>query len=379
MLGTHTHSFRVQRRGSTYFYRCRVPHDLVGLVGGTEIIRSLNTGNLSEARRRAATFDTAVYGLFDRMRDKHDTVEEDRLMERLCATYRRHLLAEDRGHRRRYRGDPEAEWGGLSDALERESESLEQRRLNHVRQDAQELLSEAGVKLEGDALDVLLWELARTRLQALSQMMDERDGDYTGRARVSDGGTTVETMGGADEKPSKALSEVIQLYIDDHEGKTWADRTATMAKTGLAQFLELVGDKPVRAVTKDDVRSYRKALERLPARISVVPAYRGKSLREILSMNPEPGLKPASISKLMHYVAGLFNHAERMEWIEKSPAKHLMPPKPKKAQQQRDAFTDDDLRLIFSLEFRESAFKGTAGGPHRYWIPMVMLFTGAAA
>ena len=108
MLGTHTHSFRVQRRGSTYFYRRRVPHDLVALVGRTEIIRSLNTGNLNDARRRAAMFDTAVYGLFDRMRDKHDTVEEDRLMERLCVTYRRHLLAEDRGHRRRYRGDPEA-------------------------------------------------------------------------------------------------------------------------------------------------------------------------------------------------------------------------------------------------------------------------------
>ncbi len=76
MLGTHTHSFRVQRRGSTYFYRRRVPHDLVALVGRTEIIRSLNTGNLSDARRRAATLDTAVYRLLDRMRDKQDTVAD---------------------------------------------------------------------------------------------------------------------------------------------------------------------------------------------------------------------------------------------------------------------------------------------------------------
>ncbi len=86
MLGTHTHSFRVQRRGSTYFYRRRVPHDLVGLVGRTEIIRSLKTGNLNEARRRAATLDTGVYRLIDRMRDKQETVVEDRLMDRLCAT-----------------------------------------------------------------------------------------------------------------------------------------------------------------------------------------------------------------------------------------------------------------------------------------------------
>ena len=36
------------------------------------------------------------------------------------------------------------------------------------------------------------------------------------------------------------LSEVIRLYIEDHEGKTWSPRTAQMTKSELARFLEIV-------------------------------------------------------------------------------------------------------------------------------------------
>ena len=53
MPGTQTASFRVQRRGSNFFYRRRVPNDLVALLGRTEIVRSLQAANLSEARRHA--------------------------------------------------------------------------------------------------------------------------------------------------------------------------------------------------------------------------------------------------------------------------------------------------------------------------------------
>jgi hypothetical protein len=109
MTGTHA-SFRVQRRGPIYYYRRRVPSDLRAALARSEIVRALDTPHLALARRRAAIIDAAVYDLFDRMRDQQSAIDEEQLIERLCAAYRTRLIAEDRRHRRRYPGDPEAEW-----------------------------------------------------------------------------------------------------------------------------------------------------------------------------------------------------------------------------------------------------------------------------
>ncbi len=42
----HTHLYR---RGARYYYRCRVPHDLVAVLGKQEVKFSLNTADRREA------------------------------------------------------------------------------------------------------------------------------------------------------------------------------------------------------------------------------------------------------------------------------------------------------------------------------------------
>ena len=172
------------------------------------------------------------------------------------------------------------------------------------------------------------------------------------------------------------LSEVIALHIEDHEGGAWSERTAGMVKVELAEFLEIVGDRRIDQLTKDDIREYRRTLEKLPSRRSVRPEFRGKTIAEVLSLNPTPGLKSATVLKRMSNVVGLFSHAETMEWVDANPARGMLPPRPKRVDQNRDAFTDQDLRTIFSPAFKATAFAGARGGAHRYWVPLVMLFSG---
>ncbi len=157
-----------------------------------------------------------------------------------------------------------------------------------------------------------------------------------------------------------------------------------MIKSALAEALEIIGDKPARTVSKEDVRGYRLTLGKLPAHLGV--RYAGRSIAEVLAEresaesrlaaeNPTPGLSASTIRKRMSYLISLFKYAERMEWVDKNPADGMRPPKAKKVYAERDAFTDEDLRAIFGSDYKAATLG--AGNAARYWIPLVLLYTGA--
>ena len=284
MSGTHGKGYhRLQRRQSGYFYRRRVPFDLVPVIGRGEIVRSLNTSRLAEAQTQAAMLDAAVYLLLDLVREGSVLGTEETL-ERLCARYRYDMISTDRHDRRRNPSDPEAEAAGFADAMVRESELLEARDFGHLRAEAQALLVQEGLELDGEAFEELLWELCRTRIGIFDELGDERTGDLVGRPRppLTNGSTAALPKA----KPSRMLSEVIALHIEDHEGGSWSERTAGMVKVELAEFLEIVGDRQIDQLTKDDIREYRRVLEKLTSRRSVRPEFRGKTIAEVLDLNP---------------------------------------------------------------------------------------------
>ena len=164
MSGTHGKGYhRLQLRQSGYFYRRRVPFDLVPVIGRGEIVRSLNTSRLAEAQTQAAMLDAAVYLLLDLVREG-SVLGNEETFERLCARYRYDMISTDREDRRRNPSDPEAEAAGFAGAMVRESELLEARDFGQLRAEAQALLVQEGLELGGEAFEELLWELCRTRI-----------------------------------------------------------------------------------------------------------------------------------------------------------------------------------------------------------------------
>src|SRR5262249_17570396 len=63
------------------------------------------------------------------------------------------------------------------------------------------------------------------------------------------------------------------------------------------------------------------------------------------------------------------------DMIDKNPADGMRPPKPKRAEAERDAFTDEDLRAIFGSDYRAATLGN--GDAAKFWVPLVLLFTGA--
>ena len=69
----------VQRRASKYASRTVVPLDLRPLVRRREIVRSLETSDLREARLRAAQWEGHVAGLFRRLMENGRTMDREQI------------------------------------------------------------------------------------------------------------------------------------------------------------------------------------------------------------------------------------------------------------------------------------------------------------
>ncbi len=69
------YSMNLQRRkGGVYYYRRAVPDDIQGALGKREIVRSLRTKELTEAKKRAKQFGLESDQEFDQARGRSGAV-----------------------------------------------------------------------------------------------------------------------------------------------------------------------------------------------------------------------------------------------------------------------------------------------------------------
>jgi integrase len=349
-------------------------------LGRQEFTRSLRTPIYGEARARAVLLDAQVERLFAVLRGGGvDRRYVDRLIEKLCDDFLRQWIDGDREIRRKAESglDPEMQSFVYTDLLEEESGRMQAGDRSSVVEHARELLDRAGVQsLEGEDFERLCWELQRTLLRAYRICGGEWEGDFTGQARDQEQSASPAPRAEERHAGGKMLSEVITAWIGDHEGKTWTPRTAKQIKGVIfSVFLPLVGDQWIGEVRREDIRKFREALERLPKRTEMV--WRGRTAREVLELQPTPsGLSPKTVNKWIGFVAGFFKWAERMEYIDRNPASGMMrPTKRHEEREKRQPFTDEDLRRLFTAEFRRKTLDQGKFG--KYWVPLLCLFTGA--
>src|SRR5690606_6744263 len=97
-------------------------------------------------------------------------------------------------------------------------------------------------------------------LEATLAHIDGVEGRPMKRAVVTQGGVH------APKAPaSPMLSAAVSEFIRDGKNlRGWSDAMERAARASLALLIGLVGDKPVRDVSKDDMRQYQRDLEHWP-------------------------------------------------------------------------------------------------------------------
>jgi hypothetical protein len=177
---------------------------------------------------------------------------------------------------------------------------------------------------------------------------------------LKNGGQEPVSYGG--HKPVSQLhkfSLLIQDFIAHKEKeKAWVPKTKYENEIILNTFMEIVGDIPIEEFDHEKARDYVSVLQRLPPNRNKNALYRGLSIEQILDKNPTKTLSVSAIRRHTEVISTLLNWSIGQGYITaniiagKSPREHRRP------DEQRLAFTQDDLKRLFSVEW-SSGFMGS--------------------
>lgn len=178
-------------------------------------------------------------------------------------------------------------------------------------------------------------------------------------------------------EPSPLLSEEIQNHLADLERRRLAPDTITESKHTLRIFLAVTGDIPVREIKATHARAFLDAVRWWPERATVRPQYRHLSVLGIIEAGKRDQVPMPSrhtLNKHHQRLGAFLNALVGLDLLAKNPLKAIKP--------EIDTSTDLDTGRPFSTEelqamFEPTRFKAWATSPHRWWGPMIGLYTGA--
>lgn len=326
-----THLYR--NRHGTFYFRLSVPLAHQAAVGRTEIRLSLQTEDKSVAIIAALSLIADQKRLWSEVRSMSD--QGNPLAEDYFQKWRTVLLENDRLRLQNER-------------LEERLRALEQQLAATVPRERAQLVVKSAYKqgqlrgrVELEENLVFPWPAEKT--QRWSALLGAYMNHFSYRA-----------ANGRKRPPS---AKTLEGYRKD-----------------LETFLQVMGDMHIGAIDRDVAGTYFNTLRQLPANMSRVARFRGKSVAEILAMKPEPQSE-YNASKKMERASGMFKWAleEKRKWgIDANPFAGFG--QDGSSSRVRRPFTSDELRrLLEGSVYANRMFPQS----YMYWLIPMAVYTGA--
>lgn len=383
-----------------FCFRVRVPGDLQGIVGRSELRYSVRTSDPTAARCRALVLGRNVRLLLVSLRkkrrlNKRPLPELKQMFNDLLEQCLKQWLAEaeeDRTMRTRPLTEEELEehLETLSTLEIEARETLALCDYQRVAARVDELLTEhkiEGVTKDSESYRNLCRELLKSYIRFFEIEQRRAVGDYSQEAPTQRavGDPTCQPTGPMSpsvepKEQSPVLSEVIKRYSEEQKrGNRWTAKTEGETQASFALLVEIVGNVPVKTLANQGaLRDFKSKLLTLPPNYRKSPRYRDKSIPELLAMAEagkiEKTMQVLTINKHLTRAASLFKWAVQNGYMDRNPAEGLQIATTKRDDEYRAVFTDEDLKKLFhSRDYLEDTHKHS----YRYWLPVLALFTGA--
>jgi len=422
----------IVRRGAIYYIRAAVPCRLVDRVGRRELWRSLRTSDPGTARKRAAGEIDNLWHLFDRI-DHDMTLTRDDIDELVRRFYAREIAIDE--HERR----PSVPFpAGTTDVRLDMLRKFEAEIIDHlargefalVRDFADEIIAPEAVDRQVHVYDCtplaeepppapidrtspayreLCQKLLRARLEAVRRQIERHQGNWAGKPTDPLFAAPV-----APQAPSMAptpatanpiipasantnttipalppLRKLIDAFLAAKKRDGIAEKTLGEMQTALDWFVAYFGEgRPATSFTKKDIVLYRDDLLNLPAYWG--DRCKGMTIKEACQFGATSDLPKLDRAALKGKRLGPVR--QFWSWLSErehdhfpvDPARDVSIKVQRSKRSKRDAFTIEQLNLMF----RAPVFTGAASearwkdpGPvlirdHRYWAPLLALFSG---
>lgn len=173
------------------------------------------------------------------------------------------------------------------------------------------------------------------------------------------------------------LSILIKRYEDVEVIKLRGLKHAEDIPRRLLNFLQFTGDKPVKNVTREDLKNYRDSLDQLPDRFKL--RLKVDDMRQAIKLNnkrlrPFAAIGATTINlKYLGPVRRFFEWLVSEGLIEKNPVENIHSGQVvvESAKSKRLPLKPDQISRIFASTAQEPKWSAL------YWLPPLMLFSGA--
>ena len=177
------------------------------------------------------------------------------------------------------------------------------------------------------------------------------------------------------------LSKLVEAYIQEYKTtEKAAGPSIYEIETKCWLFVRVTGDMDIREITRDTVLGFLTVLKQLPKNMSKHQIYAGKSIAEVLEMQPQDTLSDTTIINYLVRVNSFFTWAMRVGYIDRNPADGVKHGKTKmvRPDELRKAYSREDLRKLVSayLGMVPEDKAKFAAFPDRFWLPVISLYSG---
>lgn len=385
------------KRGGVFWFRVRVPTDLVPVLKKREITRSLRTSDRKEAEFIASAERLKVQLEFDSHRrglsrsPSFQTLRElrgediQRLVHGWFYELERNAIQADDSSKVR-RGSLEHRDMVIELREDMATMQAELAGDNHpsdplwAEKPLRDLLSANGLNaaVNDESRGKLRRLILRGLIEASRRMQDRASGTIQTSERDPYFANVDGDLPAPPPKPVSGmkLRELLAQFLGEQSPKNLRSKTLAHYRMVVSRFEEVLGpDTPITDITRQHCITFRDLLAKMPANAS--KRYRGLKLQQVANAAPkETTLSARSVNKMVESLSALLAYAEDCDLIRKNYARklRLSTDGPK----QDRTFNDDQLQTLFAAPvfqtYRLSGEKNTKNA--RFWVPLIGLFSG---
>jgi integrase len=371
-----------------FYFRTRIPRDLQDYFGGKQDFkRTLHTRSLKQAKRLLRVWVGRTEEVFTTMRSGALTRDQIR---QLAEAYLHNTLRRHEEDRIQGNGNPQ----GPGELQHRLAQSADDAKFlksalsyslygGYTDEVAAYLANVHGITADNESPEFkqLTRSIIQKKIEVIRVESERLQGNYENGyddrplsvpVVVPDAVPTAPLM----EAPGLLISECIEKYVADcHRAGRARPQSIEDYAAACLLLQDYLYNKEMKAVSRDDIRAFHDALERLPANMNKKKEYRDKNIHEVLAMDipSEERLGDTTISKLLSRVTTLLSWAEQEGILPRNPATgitHAQKPK------SYLPFDNGELQGMVDGFLKVAADGDLKDKPERVWLPLLGLFTG---
>ncbi len=386
------------KRNSVYYFRLNIPQDIAPYFSCREIWKSLRTNNYKSAKITITKLLYVTEQLFLHVRSgMYSDIQIRQLVKDYLHAYLNRCESIRSIAMVKYKGEEQEQILGATDAqvivdtsvsaidvlIESSKRKLLLNDFTGISVRIDWFLKAKDLEIDKGSVEytTLCREILKAEIEALKVERERMSGNYdnqydkflenTIEPVVQSASVASVVSQEVESSPVVTLSQVMLEHVKEAElGGKWSEKTISENSGIYKLFLDVLGDVDIQIITHQAMMQFREKLSRLPANRDKKAQFKGKSIEQLLAMKNVEPINRATLNKYLVRASTLFRWAVRHGYITANVAEGLTLPKSGRADQQREAYSNEDIKkIIDQLNYDKN-------NPHRFWIPLIGMYQG---